>query len=349
MSDGFVQFTLNDENETIIKVPYLMEDTLVFVSEKPGDVQTKLTNQQKRSVVHLIVKGAVDASDVRYIADQMLALEILDMRETNLIEVPAYAFCKGKLKYGKETIREVYLPETCLSIGEYAFYGCVNLKILEASNVTDLGNEALQYCHMKKMIAKLGGSIEKINNCTIERFEYGVNATRANTFADIIVDTVFCHTGIMSIGTFNQYYKNVIFEEPANIEIIEDGDFLNHKSNQFVLPTSVKILEACSFHSSEIELFIIPSNSQLSKIESNSWGDGPFGAYKSWNEIAQVSILCYLETPISIGCFFRSHEKSAGNLYVPKTSVELYKASAWGADFTNIVAIENSEYANWGL
>ena len=36
-------------------------------------------------------------------------------------------------------------------------------------------------------------------------------------------------------------------------------------------------------------------------------------------------------------------------LYVPKKSVEKYKASQWSKEFADVVAIEDSEYANWGL
>lgn len=63
-------------------------------------------------------------------------------------------------------------------------------------------------------------------------------------------------------------------------------------------------------------------------------------------------MLCYLENVIQISClFYKSsvHYKSTGVLYVPQTSVEEYKSSHWGKDFAEVIAIEDSEYANWDL
>ena len=367
MSDGFVQFTLNDENETIIKVPYLMEETLVFVSEKPGDVKTKLTNQQKRSVVHLIVKGAVDGSDVRYIADQMLALEILDMRETNLTEVPAYAFCKGELKYGKDTIREVYLPETCLSIGSYAFYGCINLKLLYSPGVVKIGTQCLQYCQVDKIVTASWMNYVDLSDCTIRRLEFSPNVTTATFPAptygsvidfDAIVDTVHCHTGITSIGRIGANVKNVIFEEPASIKVIEEGDFAQCSMTCFVLPMSVETIQGKAFSGCKsLETFIIPKESRLSKIETISAYNGYsstsyYGPFTISVATHNISILCYLNTPISIEYLFyygSYHYASSGVLYVPKTSVEKYKATNWAEEFASVVAIEDSEYADLNL
>ena len=364
MSDGFVQFTLNDENETIIKVPYLMEDTLVFVSEKSGDVKTKLTNQQKRSVVHLIVKGTVDASDVRYIADQMLALEILDMRETDLTGVPDYAFCKGELKYGKETIREVYLPESCLSIGSYAFYGCVNLKLINSPGVVKIGGQCLQYCQVDKIVTAPWEKYSDLSDCTIRRLEFSPNATTATfpfppqgdlTDFEGIVDTVYCHTGITSIGTFGANVKNVIFEEPASIKIIEEKDFAQCAMTFFVLPTSVETIQTLAFAGNNLELFVIPKNSKLTKIETEIGYYGEYiGAFSKTLNNSNLSILCYLDNIITINCLFytsssHNHYNSIGMLYVPQKSVEKYKASQWSKEFADVVAIEDSEYANCGV
>lgn len=365
MSDGFVQFTLNDENETVIKVPYLMEDTLMFVSEKPGDVKTKLTNQQKRSVVHLIVKGAVDASDVRYIADQMLALEILDMRETDLTGVPDYTFCKGKLKYGKETIREVYLPESCLSIGSYAFYGCVNLKLINSPGVVKIGEQCLQYCQLDKIVTAPWENYSDLLDCTIRRLEFSPNATTATfpfppqeslTDFEGIVDTVYCHTGITSIGTLGANVKNVIFEEPASIKVIETNDFTSCGFKNFVLPASVETIQSKAFSQPSLNLFVIPQNSKLKTIECSDNRYGPF-SYGSYDAKPNLSILCFLKKPIGVHCLFYystdyhfgSHYKSNGNLYVPRSCISLYEDSHWGNDFADVIAIEDSEYANWGL
>lgn len=357
MADGYVQFTLNDENGTIIKVPYLMDETLIIICEKTDDIKLKLTNQQKRSVVHLIVKGHIDESDVRYIADQMLTLEILDLRETDLASVPDYAFCKGNLKYGKETIREVYLPEKCVSIGSCAFYGCVNLKILDAPGVVKLDVNALQYCNIGKMTAALGdvNSVKESSDCTVGKLEYGKNVTTAYSLTNTSIDTIYCHTGITAIGTFGANVKNVIFEEPASIKVIETGDFNQCGFKNFVLPASVETIQYSALSQTSLDLFVIPQNSKLNTIECSDTS-GPF-SYTSYDAVPNLSILCFLKKPIWVHCLFYystdyhfgSHRKSNGNLYVPRSCVSLYEDSHWGKDFADVIAIEDSEYANWGL
>ena len=163
----------------------------------------------------------IDGADVRYLADQMLRLEILDLRKTDLAELSDYAFCKGGLKYGKETIREVYLPETCSSIGKYAFYGCVNLKLLHSPGVVKIGEQCLQYCQVDKIVTAPWEHYANLSDCSISRLEFSPNATTATfpfppqgsvTNFEGVVDTVYCHTGITSIGTLGANVKNVIFE-----------------------------------------------------------------------------------------------------------------------------------------
>lgn len=350
-----IYFVLNDGNNTTIKIPYYTEDTLVFVSEKEGDIQEKLTNQQKHSVINLVIEGNIDEGDIRYIADKMLALEVLDVRGTDLLYVPEYAFCKGELKDGKESIREVYLPDTCSSIGDYAFYGCINLSVLFAPNVTNIGEEAFQHCTIGELTVTLGGDVKSISNCHVSKLNYGSNATTAYTISNVEVNEVYCHTGITQISSFGPRCHSVVFEEPSTIKTIEYYDFNQCAFESFVLPTSVETIEHCAFmNCTELKLLVIPPDSKLSKIETESdyYGNLNGAFYRGYGlEFSPLSMVCYLSNPISVRCLFRTsssgtHALSSGTLYVPRTSVDLYKGSHWGKDFNDIVAIESSEYSD---
>ena len=359
IDDDCIYFILNDGNNTTIKIPYYTEDTLVFVSEKEGDIQEKLTNQQKRYVINLAIEGNIAEGDIRYIAKKMLELAVLDVRGTDLLSVPEYAFCKGELKDGKESIREVYLPDTCSSIGDYAFYGCINLSVLYAPNVINIGKEAFQHCTIDELTVTLGGDVQSISNCNVRKLSYGPNATTASTLSDVNVETVHCHTGISQISSFGPNYQSVIFEEPSTIKTIEYYDFSQCAFETFVLPTSVETIEHCAFTNSDLKLLVIPPDSKLSKIETdyNSYNSSSqyVGAFYNGLETSSLSILCHFTTPLSVNCLFRhsnpsssynsTHYGSNGTLYVPRSSVALYQASHWGKDFKNIVAIEDSEYS----
>ena len=265
--------------------------------------------------------------------------------------VPDYAFCKGELKYGKETIREVYLPESCLSIGSDAFYGCVNLRTVDAPNAVPLVS-AFQHCNLDKLIA---AKAVIPSTGSVKLFEYGKSVTVAEASNAGIIDTVYCHTGITSIGVFGANFKNVIFGEPASIKVIETNDFKNCGFKKFVLPASVETIQTQAFVGNNLELFVIPKNSKLTKIETEIGYYGEYiGAFSKTLNNSNLSILCYLDNIITINCLFytsssHNHYNSIGMLYVPKKSVEKYKASHWSEDFADVVAIEDSEYANWGL
>lgn len=277
MSDGFVQFTLNDENGSVIKVPYLMEDTLVFVSEKPGDVKIKLTNQQKRSVVHLIIEGYIEAADVRYIADQMLSLEILDLRKSNLISVPAYAFCKGEVKYGKETIRKIYLPDCCTSVGESAFYGCTNLEYIEAKGDITFASSCFSYC--ENLSLRIGSSTflgaTKSPETNIDTLI--LCGSTISNIENLRVNHVLVEKSVESIaevttGNFEELYINTIeFEEPSSIPTVNIGIFRAGKLSTITFPTSVKEIESHDLyslaHAYSLKRLVVPEESELSQWE----------------------------------------------------------------------------------
>lgn len=352
IENGYVYFVIDDE---VIKIAYTSDVVFKLVCEQNGDVKKKLTDSQKRTVTHLIIEGVVTSADVRYIADQMLALEILDLRKSNVTAIPEYAFCKGGLKYGKESLREIYLPTTCTSIGDYAFYGCINLRILSAPSTVDIGVDAISYCNIDKMVASLGGNVIVSSNSRIQRFEYENSVKTANSLHGIEVDTVFCHKGIENIDYFGSNYKNVIFEEPASITKIEDYDFDGCSMEYFVLPTSVESIESYAFtNCNSLSTFIIPQESKLTKIESNlNYGGGSYtGPFYCGLQNSILSIVCMLPKPVSTSYLFYhstsiygSSYKSTGKLYVPKNSVSLYENSNWEGQFADIIAIEDSEYS----
>ena len=332
MSDGFVQFTLNDENETIIKVPYLMEDTLVFVSEKPGDVKTKLTNQQKRSVVHLIVEGYIDGADVRYIADQMLALEILDLRKTNLTAVPSYAFCKGEVKYGKDSIREVYLPEVCLSIGSYAFYGCVNLKYIEATGNVSFGSYSIEYCNENLYINVGSADFIGSTKCYLVVDTLRMSATTINHVDKARINHLIIAGSVNNIRSYdtglfdNLSINSIDFEEPSSIQSINIGVLRAEKLVEFEIPTSVTKIESGQYYSIAnglVKRIIIPENSQLS-----SWELHP-------NYMDRIEeIYCYKSTPPTLEYYMATSSKISPTVYVPFKYYSAYSSASIWKDWT---------------
>lgn len=125
----------NQQDKPFLKENTQIEDnSLVLNSEYVGHIRSLLSVADKLSVVHLKVNGVVGSDDIRYIADQMLCLEILDLSGVEIYDgaIPERCFCKGDLTYGNVTLREIYLP-SC-SVRKNAFSGCVNLRKIIANS-----------------------------------------------------------------------------------------------------------------------------------------------------------------------------------------------------------------------
>lgn len=126
IQNGYVCFILNDEDSSIIKLPFITEEELIIEVKEPGTLKSLLSDEQKRSTIQFKIQGNINDEDIRVIRDQMLALEILNLAETNIISLPDNSFCYNEHSYGKHTLKKIILPITCTAIGKYAFYGCIN-------------------------------------------------------------------------------------------------------------------------------------------------------------------------------------------------------------------------------
>lgn len=324
IDDDCIYFILNDGNNTTIKIPYYTEDTLVFVSEKEGDIQEKLTNQQKRSVINLVIEGNIGESDIRYIADKMLTLEVLDVRRTTLLSVPEYAFCKGELKDGKESIREIYLPTSCKAVGRYAFYGCINLRYIEAKGDISFRPFSLAYCDNISLnigsstfigdgntqvdtLRLCGTSIENIEDVKINHLIVGYEVKQIHNSA----------TGYFEGLTIN----SVEFGEPSQVTSINMG--ILQKVSEVTIPTSITKISSSDTYpfAYKMKKITIPKESKLTLWELDS-------NYLKYLE----EIYCYLPTPLQLKYSLNS-EKIYPKVYVPAESYSSYVTTSIWSDF----------------
>ena len=265
--DGYMYFVLNDAQNTTLKISYLNEDAFVLVSGKEGDVKTKLSDKQKRTVTHLIVEGVMANSDIRYLADQMLALEILDLRKTTITEVPYGAFCKGNLEIGKETLRKVYLPITCNKIRGYAFYGCVNLEYIEALGDVTFDSTSLLYCSDDISLYVGSSSFSGDSSASHKIGTLCFCGTEIKSINYTNIDRVIIKNSVTTIEPdTDRFYglsiNSVEFEEPSSVKSMRMG-FLKALC-EIQIPTSIKkIYSGDTSPWWNIKKLIIPQNSPL--------------------------------------------------------------------------------------
>ena len=262
LQDGYVVFTLNDKDQTKIKLPYYKEGKLALHSEYEGHIKTLLTDDICRSITNLTVTGIFGPDDAQYLANQMLSLEILDLSGTNLTNIPKGGFCKGDLKYGKESLREVYLPETCTEIGSYAFYGCTNLRKFVANNATAAAIES-PFSHIYRLnyvsLGRSGGAFKNTSIKHLDLFGDSFGETNANTTIDTLVLKYINREENGKVSIVGSCCKHITFDEQYDLGIqsiyIQNG-------HELILPISLKKIEYANTGGT-IDTVVVKSNASL--------------------------------------------------------------------------------------
>ncbi len=118
---------------------------------KAGQLKSQLSAKEASNVTHLFLSGRINARDFQLLRDSISHLEVLDLSNVNVAtmvgkggtseksfilyvknSIPEYAFCSKKNEKieGKQTLREVWIPNNTFNIEKYAFADCRNLHLL---------------------------------------------------------------------------------------------------------------------------------------------------------------------------------------------------------------------------
>ena len=90
VEDGYVCFELNDDINTIIRIPLMKDGILQVVLEEEGTLSRILTSEQTRTTTVLSIKGCINADDMRHI-QIMSNLQKLDLSNVTGIGYDNYA------------------------------------------------------------------------------------------------------------------------------------------------------------------------------------------------------------------------------------------------------------------
>jgi len=140
----------------------------------PGTLKTRMREVTSESYIfYLKVTGNIDASDVKFLRDENLALAFLDLSETTIYEytgtngtytvpirttykaneLPTYAFSNSYSTMGMSPLINVILPKTITSINDKAFYYCTGITEISIPNsVKTIGKNAFTGCKALKKI-----------------------------------------------------------------------------------------------------------------------------------------------------------------------------------------------------
>lgn len=267
----------------------------VIVDISAGELSKVLSGITLTNINALKVTGTLNETDFKYIRENLIALEVLDLSGTNMTVFPnrALAFYHGE----NTTLKEVILPEGLISIEEAAFANCTALeKFNVPSTVNTLGRWILENTKVTSFtipqgVTEIPASCFYGSAITTINIPPSVKTIGNWAFQDAKLTEVVIPSSVTSIGEWafgcnnnNPTLQSVIIEAniteipvccfylqtkltslslPEGITAIGDDAFCGCKISSLTLPSSLKTIGARAFSNNGITQLTIPN-----KVES---------------------------------------------------------------------------------
>lgn len=288
----------------------------IFLPQNITTIGTKCFSACKQ------LKSATINANIRILPE--CAFENCESLKTVLLPESLVKISNESFKYCKN-LEELVIPETVTDLGNYTFFDCTKLKAINIpSKVRKIGSLCFCRCFSLSSIELPKGII------TISDYAFG----NCKSLIDIKLPNglktigASCFSGCSSLGSI------VI---PNSVEEIKGGCFANCVSLYDIqLPKSIKKLAkeygGGSFFENCQSLQSITLPSSVTVIDD----------FKGCTNLK--SIISYAPIPPTIGedCFNGTSIDVSGKLYVPSSSIALYKESTWNK-WAQILAIGSEE------
>ena len=236
-------------------------------------------------------------------------------------------------------LTSVTIPNSVTSLEYRVFYGCSGLTSIEIPNsVTSIGNSAFNECANLTSVT-IPNSVTSIGQWAFERCISLTTIEIPNSVTNIgsrAFHNCITLTSI-NVNTDNSNYcslDGVLFNKAKTTLVAYPGGL----QGEYIIPNSVTRIEMDAFHDCIGLTFVTIPNS-VTYI-----GGSAFSGCSNLNYI-----ICKAITPPTLGSIVFTDVDKSIPLYVPATSINLYKAADQWKDFTNILPIESKLYSVQGL
>ena len=139
-----------DGGATPVGINVIQGDTIICT---PGELSSIMSDNERYERERIVIKGSINAYDFYFIKGSMKSI---DLRKAEIVEatgniaspantIPANAFQNdGKLE-------KIILPETCTTIGAYAFEECRIIEVVANEGLTNIYSAAFRNCYLRKI------------------------------------------------------------------------------------------------------------------------------------------------------------------------------------------------------
>ena len=315
IEDGYVCFELNDESNTIIRIPLMKEGTLTVTLDKEGTLSKVLSSEQARTTTSLILKGKANFDDMRTI-QVMTSLQTVDLSGVDFI-TQENGYGGFKLNPYKDTlinrgISEVILPKfTDFTPADFSY--CLAMKkVTVTCDYTPLYSDADSYSSAGS------GHNYYITLCPHwNELDYAEGVTKINQ-----------SNGWYKYRQFSKItYPSTMKYIPASLTCFTDETKESRTSGSLrisyyyhTVPCDVLICKA-----------IVPPVLDQSTFANTMYYDSENKWYYGTTSGSSVSYRSY----------YKVNVPSNAVLYVPSESIEAYRTAPIWENYTNILPLES--------
>lgn len=241
----------------------------------------------------------------------------------------------GEKAFYESNIGSIDIPNSVVSIGNFAFNGCTSLTSMTIPNsVTTIGDRIFSNCtNLSNISVESGnGTYDSRDNCN------AIIETASNTLIAGCKNTVIPNS-IVRIGGGAFFFCTSLtsISIPGSVTIIGSNAFVECSSlTSLTIPNSVTTIGEFAF-SQCYSLTSVSLPYSLTSIGYNAFG---------WcNSLTSVTV--GMTTPLAIGDFtFTSRARANATLYVPAGCKAAYEAADYWKEFKEIVEIDASGDTN---
>lgn len=311
----------------------------------------------------LKVKGNLNSTDWSNIK-QMTSLRGLDLSEASFTSIPANEF------KNRSTLNYLILPEGLQTIGEYAFAGTQLRQLHIPSTVTSIGNYAFNESLTYNITFAEESQLQSIGSYCFQSSSLKkivmpnmVNSVGSSCFYNcLMLDTLVLSNAITSLPSCMcqgcTKLKYVRF--PQNLNAIGAYCFDNNSIIRMDLPESLRTIGEDAFRNSlsldtlrlpikmtSLGRYAFQSCTSLKYIELPSYPNVGYN-YTFSSCTAVKTVVCPSATPpaITYDPFSSASAKSSITLQVPSVSVVSYKLDSYWYNFGTIIEGEDPDYWN---